>query len=234
MVAYAWRGMMWLALMLTAWAGEGGGGSGRGGGDARTGCQGSGGVGQAGLRGSQSEGKSRISTPGGISLPASRGLRNEVLGSNAAPVRRESYEHAGRTYEERRRRQFGEDPGIEIDENAGAGRQQVSSEAEAKRRERKVHETDAVKRALAGEDDLYALLGLGERRWQAGEEELKKAFHRTSLLCHPDKVVRQGLGSVEAADEAYKRINRAYQILSDKTKVGLSDITSKISKLTPW
>ena len=44
----------------------------------------------------------------------------------------------------------------------------------------------------------------------ATQEEIKKAFRKLSLKCHPDK----NQGSKEA-EEKFKEINKAYQILSD-------------------
>lgn len=53
----------------------------------------------------------------------------------------------------------------------------------------------------------------------ASEEEIKKAYRRLSLKWHPDK----NRGSKEA-EEKFKEINKAYQILSDPNTKNLYDI----------
>ena len=52
--------------------------------------------------------------------------------------------------------------------------------------------------------------------------QIKKAYHKTSLRCHPDKVRGLGEAGREAADEHYKKINKAYAVLSNPQKVCLT------------
>jgi molecular chaperone DnaJ len=58
--------------------------------------------------------------------------------------------------------------------------------------------------------DYYALLGL-ERN--ASDEEIKKAFRKLALQYHPDRNPGD-----KAAEEKFKEINEAYQVLSDSDK----------------
>jgi hypothetical protein len=58
--------------------------------------------------------------------------------------------------------------------------------------------------------DFYELLGVSHR---AGKEEIKKAFYRLAQAYHPDK----NPGDAIAAEE-FKKINEAYQTLSDPEK----------------
>ncbi len=58
--------------------------------------------------------------------------------------------------------------------------------------------------------DLYEVLGLKKG---ASEEEIKKAFRKLAIKYHPDK--NQG---DKAAEEKFKEINEAYQVLSDPKK----------------
>ena len=56
---------------------------------------------------------------------------------------------------------------------------------------------------------FYEILGLEKT---ATDGEIKKAYRKLSLLTHPDK------NGYEGADEAFKMVSRAFQILSDVEK----------------
>ena len=57
--------------------------------------------------------------------------------------------------------------------------------------------------------DFYDTLGISRN---ASEEDIKKAFRRLALEYHPDRNKRDG------AEERFKEINEAYQVLSDPQK----------------
>ncbi|GLI65651.1 hypothetical protein VaNZ11_009251 [Volvox africanus] len=58
--------------------------------------------------------------------------------------------------------------------------------------------------------DLYAELGLARN---ASVEDIKRAYRRLALQCHPDKCPGD-----EAANERFQRISMAYSVLSDQQK----------------
>ncbi|KAF2262303.1 DnaJ-domain-containing protein [Lojkania enalia] len=59
---------------------------------------------------------------------------------------------------------------------------------------------------------FYEILGLEEVKTTCSEGEIKKAYRKLSLLTHPDK------NGYEGADEAFKMVSRAFQVLSDPDK----------------
>jgi curved DNA-binding protein len=65
------------------------------------------------------------------------------------------------------------------------------------------------------EKDLYAVLGVGR---DADAETIKKAYRKLALKYHPDR--NQGN---KKAEETFKRINHAYEVLSDDKKKRLYD-----------
>lgn len=59
---------------------------------------------------------------------------------------------------------------------------------------------------------FYDILGLESVKTTCSEGEIKKAYRKLSLLTHPDK------NGYDGADEAFKMVARAFQILSDPDK----------------
>ncbi|KZF25757.1 DUF1977-domain-containing protein [Xylona heveae TC161] len=58
----------------------------------------------------------------------------------------------------------------------------------------------------------YDILGLEEVKTTVTDGEIKKAYRKLSLLTHPDK------NGYDGADEAFKLVSRAFQVLSDPDK----------------
>ena len=60
--------------------------------------------------------------------------------------------------------------------------------------------------------DLYQILGVDRG---ASEDEIKKAFRKLSVKYHPDKWANKSEKEQKEAEEKFKEVNAAYQILSD-------------------
>ncbi|KAK5729489.1 Chaperone protein dnaJ [Elasticomyces elasticus] len=63
-----------------------------------------------------------------------------------------------------------------------------------------------------GATAFYDILGLESVKGTCSDAEIKKAYRKLSLLTHPDK------NGYEGADEAFKMVSRAFQVLSDAEK----------------
>ena len=72
--------------------------------------------------------------------------------------------------------------------------------------------------------DVYAKLRVPTN---ATQEEIKKAFRRRSMECHPDVARYPG------AEEEFKALNAAYEVLSDETLRAQYDRTNNILKSAP-
>src|ERR687885_1294129 len=58
--------------------------------------------------------------------------------------------------------------------------------------------------------DYYSLLGVSR---DAGPDELKKAYRKLAMQCHPDRNPGD-----KAAEQKFKDINEAYDVLKDEQK----------------
>lgn len=63
--------------------------------------------------------------------------------------------------------------------------------------------------------DYYSILGVSK---DADDETLKKAYRKLAVQYHPDKQVDKTDKEKKEAEEKFKDINEAYQVLSDKEK----------------
>ncbi len=63
--------------------------------------------------------------------------------------------------------------------------------------------------------DLYAILGLGDKTFEAAESEIKSAYRKLALQFHPDKM---GDNFQESDKQVWLQIQNAYETLSDVTR----------------
>jgi DnaJ-class molecular chaperone len=68
---------------------------------------------------------------------------------------------------------------------------------------------------LAGKKDFYSVLGVPR---SASQEEIKKAYRKLAMKYHPDKNPND-----KKAEEQFKTISEAYEILSDEKKKEMYD-----------
>ncbi|PRP88641.1 hypothetical protein PROFUN_02737 [Planoprotostelium fungivorum] len=74
-------------------------------------------------------------------------------------------------------------------------------------------------------DDPYEIMGLEVKRWEATEDEIKSAYRKLVLVYHPDK-------NTEINDEAFKKIQEAFDKLSDPKKRRMYDSTDDDVEIT--
>ena len=74
-------------------------------------------------------------------------------------------------------------------------------------------------KAASGRWAHYQVPGISDDK--ADDIEIKKTYHQMALKLHPDK------NSAPSADEAFKAVGNAYEMLSDLQKCRLYDMTSE-------
>ena len=73
-------------------------------------------------------------------------------------------------------------------------------------------------------DDYYAILGLDKN---ATETQIKKAYKKLAVKYHPDKHSNKSEAEKTKAEDKFKEISEAYQVLSDPEKKEMYDLYGK-------
>lgn len=68
--------------------------------------------------------------------------------------------------------------------------------------------------------DFYAILGV---KRDANEDELKKAYKKAAIKWHPDKHASKSAKERSVAEEKFKEVAEAFEVLSDKDKRAVYD-----------
>ncbi|MDC4459518.1 DnaJ domain-containing protein, partial [Acinetobacter baumannii] len=68
--------------------------------------------------------------------------------------------------------------------------------------------------------DSYELLGIDKN---ASDADIKKALRKSAMKYHPDRMVNADEKEKKEAEEKFKELNEAYQVLSDPEKKQLYD-----------
>lgn len=69
--------------------------------------------------------------------------------------------------------------------------------------------------------DFYEILGLSKE--SASEDDIRRAYKRLALKYHPDKQGQKSEEEKKDAENKFKKLAEAYEILSDKKKKQLYD-----------
>lgn len=166
-------------------------------------------------------------------LPEEGGV---VVCSAATPFRKE-IEHAGHCYQQKLIRTYcvsssassatsdiDDDDSSPDEDSADASSARIRSQDAAK----------ALKSKIAiGSDDLYELLELGDKRWHATADDIKKSFRRISLIYHPDKISHQGEEAKLNSEAHFKAVKKAYDVLADKKKRAAYDSIDDVDDSIP-
>lgn len=162
-------------------------------------------------------------------LPEEGGL---VVSSPATPYRK-PIEHAGHSYQQQLIRTYALNAGPDLAHPADASEQKEKKAAPALR----AHDGDAAKslasKMAVGSDDLYELLELGDKRWHATADDIKKSFRRISLIYHPDKISHHGDEAKQNAESHFKAVMKAYDVLSDKKRRAAYDSVDDVDDSIP-
>lgn len=63
--------------------------------------------------------------------------------------------------------------------------------------------------------DLYGILGVPKT---ASDEDIKKAYRKLAITLHPDRFTNASEAEKKEAEDKFKEINKAYEVLGDKEK----------------
>lgn len=161
-------------------------------------------------------------------LPETGGV---IVSSPACPTRK-PIEHAGHLYQERLIRSFSINNST-LTEESGDSAVQSSSSSHSTTPSASDAASKLASKLAIGSEDLYELLELGEKRWHATADDIKKNFRRISLIYHPDKISHLGEEARENSEAHFKAVRKAYDILSDKKKRAAYDSIDDVDDSIP-
>jgi hypothetical protein len=110
-----------------------------------------------------------------LALPPSSGIDPEVVCRLASPLPRK-LEHAGKAYQDLLRLRVTGSNSTGHEKAAAVPQRRLTGEEQESENIR-----NKARRTFVGDDDYYELLELGDMRWRATEEDVKKAYRKVSL-----------------------------------------------------
>jgi DnaJ family protein C protein 2 len=165
------------------------------------------------------------------------------VSSNSLPFKESKFEPAGHSFHSAALKLRGciKEEGSETDENETKDLPNEKDQSYSQSSES--YSTKGKKKSgAAGEQDHYALLGLGHLRYLATEDQIKKSYRETALKYHPDKQASLLLAELtESAKETkkdeienhFKNIQEAYEVLTDPARRRIYDSTDEFDDEIP-
>jgi DnaJ family protein C protein 2 len=105
----------------------------------------------------------------------------------------------------------------------------VDTEADDVTKKRRIKTKEDIERE-AMENDLYGILELEDKTFEAGENDIRKAYQKKALKCHPDKLMED---YDETANIYWLKIQSAYETLMDLPKRRKYDSTLPFDEEIP-
>jgi len=68
--------------------------------------------------------------------------------------------------------------------------------------------------------DYYEVLGVAQ---DVSEKEIKKAFRKLAMGCHPDRLIGKSKEEIETAEVVFKEANEAHDVLKDEKRRAIYD-----------
>ena len=113
------------------------------------------------------------------------------------------------------------------EESKDANFEQNKEDYEKKRRKRTKED---IEREAVEKGDLYAILNLQDKTYEAGENDIRRAYQKLALKYHPDKL---GENYNDEAKAHWLKIQDAYEHLSDPVKKKKYDSTLPFNDSIP-
>jgi len=133
-------------------------------------------------------------------LPSVSGDGNDhpTVDSLPAELKPIKFEHCGRAFERYLQILSGQ---VQLDIEQEHGEDEVEDGDEANKYGHHKKKPTALEALM---ENYYDLLDLGDKKWRANQEDIKKAYRAAALKYHPDKLVATGV-SQETAEEMFKK-----------------------------
>jgi len=146
---------------------------------------------------------------------------SEIICSLSGYPNQKKIEPVGEAYQKLLKRLSGIEETSSKDNNK-TEKDEVTDDTEdtstSKEQQAKFEQKRHKKVLLSGDtEDPYEIMGLGHLRWLATDEDIKSSYRKLVLKYHPDKIDKKDKQD-GVDDEIFKRISKAYDVLSDPKK----------------